>query len=98
VAWPKKVEVVRRIGKNKEVTVLVDLNKIAKGLQPDFFIKQNDWINVGTHAASQPLAVLRNAFRATTGFGFIYDRNFSQESRGVNYFNFDPIQFQKRLF
>ena len=76
-AWPQKVEVARRIGRNKEITVMVDLNKIAKGLQPDFFIKPNDWINVGTHALSQPLAVLRNAFRAYHGFGFVYDRNFA---------------------
>lgn len=94
-AWPKKVEVVRRIGRNKEVTVLVDLNKIAKGLQPDFFIKPNDWINVGTHVISDYLAVLRSSFRATHGFGFVYDRNFVEPG---NYPNFDPIQFQKELF
>jgi polysaccharide export outer membrane protein len=77
LAWPKKVEVVRRIGENKEVTVLVDLDKIAKGLQPDFFIKPYDLINVGTHGTARYLATLRNAFRATYGFGFIYDTNFA---------------------
>jgi polysaccharide export outer membrane protein len=82
LAYPKKVEVVRRIGQNKEVTVMVDLDKIAKGLQPDFFIKQHDLINVGTHGSSRFLAVLRNAFRATYGFGFIYDRNLAIEDFG----------------
>ena len=82
LAYPKKVEVVRRIGENKEVTVMVDLDKIAKGLQPDFFIKQHDLINVGTHGSSRFLAVLRNAFRATYGFGFIYDRNLAVEDFG----------------
>jgi polysaccharide export outer membrane protein len=76
-AWPKKVEVIRRIGSNKEVIVMVDLDKIAKGEQPDFFIKPNDLINVGTHGISPYIAVLRNAFRASYGFGFYYDRNFA---------------------
>jgi len=76
LAWPKRCEVVRRIGKDKEEIVMVDLDKIASGEQPDFFIKPNDLINVGTHATSRWRAVLRNAFRATYGFGFIYDRNF----------------------
>jgi hypothetical protein len=77
LAWPKKVEVIRRIGKNKEVTVLVDLDKIAKGLQPDFFIKKYDLINVGTHGVSRYAAALRNAFGASYGFSFTYSRNFA---------------------
>jgi polysaccharide export outer membrane protein len=76
LAWPKRCEVVRRISKDKEEIVMVDLDKIASGEQPDFFIKPNDLINVGTHSTSRWRAVLRNAFRATYGFGFIYDRNF----------------------
>ena len=81
IAFPQKVEVIRRLGKNsaglvQEEIVMVDLSKIAKGLQPDFFIKPYDLINVGTHGTSRWLAVLRNAFRATYGFGFVYDRNF----------------------
>ena len=87
IAWPKKVEVIRRLGKNEaglwqEEIVMVDLDKIAKGLQPDFFIKPNDTINVGTHGTSRWLAQLRNAFRATYGFGFIYDRNFADRDAG----------------
>jgi protein involved in polysaccharide export with SLBB domain len=77
LAWPKKCEVIRRIGENKEEIVMVDLDKIARGEQPDFFIKPNDLINVGTHATSRWRAILRNAFRATYGFGFVYDRNFA---------------------
>jgi len=76
LAWPKNCEVVRRIGKKREEIVMVDLDKIATGEQPDFFIKPNDLINVGTHPSARWRAVLRNAFRATYGFGFIYDRNF----------------------
>ena len=77
LAWPKKVEVVRRIGQNKEVIVMVDLDKIAKGEQPDFFIKPYDLINVGTHGMSWHLYILRTAFRAYYGFGFTYDRNWT---------------------
>jgi len=84
LAWPTKVEVIRRVGQNKEVTVMVDLEKIAKGLQPDFFIKPYDLINVGTHGVARYAAVLRNAFRATYGFGFIYDRNFGNPDFGRN--------------
>jgi len=77
LAWPKNVEVTRRVGQNKEVTVMVNLDKIAKGLQPDFFIKPYDLINVGTHGISRYAAVLRNAFGAYYGFSFSYTRNFS---------------------
>jgi len=82
LAWPKRCEVVRRIGKKREEIVMVDLDKIAAGEQPDFFIKPNDLINVGTHPTSRYRAVLRNAFRATYGFGFLYDRNFADRDVG----------------
>lgn len=92
LAWPKKVEVVRRVGRNsvglmQEQTVLVDLQKIARGQQPDFFIKPNDLINVGTHGSSRFQAVLRNAFRAVYGFGFTYDRNFADRHFGDTFSN-----------
>jgi len=83
LAWPKRCEVIRRIGKNKEEIVMVDLDKIASGEQPDFFIKPNDLIRVGTHPTARWRAVLRNAFRATYGFGFIYDRNFADRDFGT---------------
>ena len=84
LAWPKRCEVVRRIGRKKEEIVMVDLDKIANGEQPDFFIKPNDLINVGTHATSRWRAILRNAFRATYGFGFVYDRNFADRDYGTH--------------
>jgi len=79
LAWPKRCEIVRRIGRAEEQIVMVDLDKIASGEQPDFFIKPHDLINVGTHATARWRAVLRNAFRATYGFGFVYDRNFANK-------------------
>ncbi len=85
LAWPKNVEVVRRIGTAREEIVMVDLDKIAAGEQPDFFIKPNDLINVGTHPTARWRAVLRNAFRATYGFGFVYDRNFADIDYGSGF-------------
>lgn len=77
LAYPKTCEVVRRLGDDREQIVMVDLDKIASGEQPDFFIKPNDLINVGTHPTSRWRAALRNAFRAAYGFAFVYDRNFA---------------------
>ena len=79
LAWPKRCEITRNLGRNKEVTVRVDLEKIFNGEQPNIYIKPNDVINVGTHATSIMRAVLRNSFRATYGFGFVYDRNFAND-------------------
>jgi len=87
LAWPKRCEVIRRIGRKKEEIVMVDLDKIYNGEQPDFFIKPHDLINVGTHATTTWRAVLRNSFRATYGFGFVYDRNFADR----DYYTRRPI-------
>ncbi|MCF7954846.1 MAG: polysaccharide biosynthesis/export family protein [Phycisphaerae bacterium] len=88
LAWPSKVEVTRRISRNKQVMVLVDLKKIAAGMQPDFFIKPNDTINVGTHVVAPFLYKLRNAFVAQYGFGFTYDRNFALANQSDRYNGF----------
>jgi len=84
LAWPKRCEVIRRIGEDKEEIVMVDLDKISRGEQPDFFIKPLDLINVGTHPTARWRAVLRNAFRMTYGFGFVYDRNFADRDYGTS--------------
>jgi polysaccharide export outer membrane protein len=73
---------------------MVDLDKIASGEQPDFFIKPNDLINVGTHPTSRWRAILRNAFRATYGFGFVYDRNFAyRDYYGTTYNPITPWEW-----
>ncbi len=81
LSWPKRCEVVRRVGRNREEIVMVDLDKIASGEQPDFFIKPNDLINVGTHPSARWRAVWRNAFYASYGLGvgFSYTRNFAYD-------------------
>ena len=82
LAWPSRCEIIRRLGENKEVTHLVNLEKLFAGTAPDLFIKPNDIINVGSHPVSRWAAVIRNSFRSTYGFGFVYDRNFADKDIG----------------
>jgi protein involved in polysaccharide export with SLBB domain len=82
LAWPSRCEIIRRLGENKEVTHLVNLEKLFAGTAPDVFIKPNDIINVGSHPVSRWAAVIRQSFRTTYGFGFVYDRNFADKDIG----------------
>jgi protein involved in polysaccharide export with SLBB domain len=77
LAIPRRCELVRRIGNDQEAIVQVNLQKIFNGEQPDIFLKANDTINVGTDMLAPFLAVTRNAYRATYGWGTVYDRNYS---------------------
>ncbi len=77
IAWPTRCEVRRRIDNNREEITQWDLARIMAGQDPDLFLKKDDSINVGTHPVAPLLATIRNAFRLTYGFGFIYDRNFA---------------------
>ena len=83
LGWPDRCEVVRRIGADRETIIPIDLDRIFSGRDPDFFVKPNDIVNVGTHAIAPFLATIRSAFRLTYGFGFVWDRNFGDiESQG----------------
>lgn len=77
LAWPSRCEIRRRIDGDREEITQWDLSRIVDGQDPDLFIKKDDVINVGTHAIAPLLATIRNAFRFTYGFGFVYDRNFA---------------------
>jgi len=77
LAWPENSVLVRRIGNDKEQTIPLNLESIFTGQDPDFFLKPNDVLAVGTHWKTSFMAVVRNAFRMTYGFGLIYDRNFA---------------------
>ena len=92
LAEPKKVDITRRIGDDKQEIVQVDVQKIFAGLQPDYYVKIGDRINVGTSPVSPWLAVLRNGFRATYGFGFVYDRNYADRDAGR------PFEWPNLLF
>lgn len=77
LAWPSRADLVRRVSQDEEQIIQLDLDAIFAGTAPDFYLKPNDILNVGTTPAAVFLAVLRNAFRFSYGFGFVYDRNFA---------------------
>ena len=76
LAWPERVDLIRMVGENQQATVRLNIKSIFEGRQPDFLLKQNDLINIGQSLVTTPLAVIRNGFRTTYGFGFVLDRNF----------------------
>lgn len=76
LAVPQRTEIRRRVGENEEAILRVNLREIFEGTEPDFYLKPNDLINVGTSFTATPLAIFRNGLRMTYGFGFLLDRNF----------------------
>ena len=78
LAWPQRCELIRREpGTDKQVTRTANLDAIFAGLEDDFYLRDDDILNVGTHIVAPFLFVIRNSFRFTYGFGFVYDRNFA---------------------
>jgi polysaccharide export outer membrane protein len=77
LAWPTRCEIRRRLDGDREEITQWDLARILDGKDPDLYLKPNDVIRVGTHAIAPLLATIRNSFRFTYGFGFVYDRNFA---------------------
>ena len=82
LAWPSRCDVIRRIGDDREVIYRVNLEKIMNGTAPDIFLKPDDIINVGSHPVARWMATIRQSFRATYGFGFVYDRNLADKDAG----------------
>lgn len=77
-AWPRRCEVIRQEpGTDKQLTIPVNVDAIFAGLEDDFYLRDSDIVNVGTHIAAPFLFVIRNSFRFTYGFGFVFDRNFA---------------------
>ncbi len=80
LAWPERCEIIRReSGTDKELTISVNLDAIFGGLQDDVLLRDEDIVNVGSHIVAPFLFVVRNSFRFTYGFGFVYDRNFADK-------------------
>ena len=77
-----RCDITRRIKGDKEITYRVNLKKLFEGVQPDIYIKPNDLINIGSHPTARWLAVIRQSFRSTYGFGFVYDRNLADKDFG----------------
>lgn len=77
VSWPENSILIRRLGGIQEQMVSLNVEAIFQGDEPDLFLRPDDVIVVGTDPRATFYAVMRNAFRMTYGFGFIYDRNFA---------------------
>ena len=82
LAVPERVDLTRRISDHTEATVRLNFRAIADGVEPDIYLKPDDQINVGTSILMPLVAVLRNSFRMTYGFGFLLDRNFDNAVYG----------------
>ncbi len=76
LGWPDRCTIYRRYGDREEMKQ-VNLDSMFAGKEADVFLKKDDLVVVGTHPVAPFLAVIRNAFRMTYGFGFVYDRNFA---------------------
>ncbi|MBL9121855.1 MAG: polysaccharide biosynthesis/export family protein [Phycisphaerae bacterium] len=83
IAIPHRVDLIRRVGPNREAVIRVNLAAIRNRAEPDILIKPDDHIIVGTNFFATPLAVIRNGFRMTYGFGFLMDRNFGSDVFGA---------------
>ena len=76
VAIPARTQIIRRIDDSREIFAVVDIEKIFAGTEPDLILRPDDQVIVGTNIIAPFLAALRNGFRITYGFGFLYDRNY----------------------
>ncbi len=59
LGWPERVTVYRRVG-DREQMLQVNLDRIYAGVEPDFFLKKDDIINIGTHPIAPFLIQIRN--------------------------------------
>ena len=84
VGIPERVDIIRRLGKYQEAYLRLNYRAIAEGVQPDIFLKPDDTITVGTNVFASHLAVIRNSFRSSYGFGFLLDRNFGSDIFGAS--------------
>ncbi len=83
IAAPERVDITRMLDGDRQATIRVNLKAIMEGTQPDLYLKGNDIINVGSTFWALPMAVIRNGFRMTYGFGFLADRNFGNDIFGA---------------
>ncbi len=76
------------MAKNREATIRLNLAAIRQKTEPDLYLKPDDHVIIGTSWLAPWLAVIRNGFRATYGFGFLLDRNFGNDVFGAPPSNF----------
>jgi polysaccharide export outer membrane protein len=83
LAIPDRCDLIRRVGPSREATVRVNLKAIRNRGEPDIFMRPDDHLIIGTNFFATPLAVIRNGFRMSYGFGFLLDRNFGNDVFGA---------------
>lgn len=97
LAWPTRAEIIRReAGTDKQFMIPVNLDRIFAGLEDDILLKDADIVNVGTDIVAPFLFVIRNSFRFTYGFGFVYDRNFADQDSIGGKPNPEVLELQRR--
>jgi len=97
LAWPSRCEIIRREkGTDKQITIPVNVDHVFAGLEDDILLRDEDIVNVGTDILAPFLFVIRNSFRFTYGFGFVYDRNFADKDAYSVKVNPDTIRRQER--
>lgn len=83
IAIPQRVDLVRKIAPDREAAIRVNLAAIRNKAEPDIVMRADDHVIIGTNFFATPLAVIRNGFRMTYGFGFLLDRNFGNDVFGA---------------
>jgi polysaccharide biosynthesis/export protein len=97
LAWPSRCEIVRREkGTDKQITIPVNLDYIFAGMEDDILLRDDDIVNVGTDIIAPFLFVIRNSFRFTYGFGFVYDRNFADKDAYGSKINPQTLDLQRK--
>ena len=97
LAWPSRCEIVRREpGTDQQLTIPVNLDLIFAGYEDDILLRDDDILNVGTDIIAPFLYVIRNSFRFTYGFGFVYDRNFADKDAYGSKINPETLEIQRR--
>ena len=82
LAIPERVDLIRKIAPDRESALRINLAAIRNRAEPDIYMRQDDHVIIGTNFWAAPLAVVRNGFRMTYGFGFLLDRNFGNDVFG----------------
>ncbi len=83
LAIPQRTEIYRRVGVAREALVRIDIDAIFSGDQPDIYLKPNDVIMEGTNLLAPFISAVRQGFRITYGFGFLYDQNYAPAQNGI---------------
>lgn len=89
LAWPDRVAIYRRIG-DREQIIQVNLDRIYAGLDPDFYLKRDDIVNVGTHPFAPFLIQIRNFTIPQMGGTVSYFYQFIRTETFFRNENLDP--------